>query len=170
MRQITLLALLIVGLVLLAPVASAVSPDPDNASGIDLHSNTVVESLVTGVSDITSGNTVQVGPFGGIFRGAVSVEQATQTVDGTTGTQIYTGACVLEGVNFVPDTADDYIEIYNGTSRGTHANCLLDIQGHTADDSKAVNDWTVECTTGIYAFIGASGSAQVRYRIEDQSE
>ena len=166
MRRFLFLALLMAGLVLSAPYAHAVSPDPDNSSGIDLHSNAVVEGLAVGIADTTSGNTVQVGPVGGLFDGAVSVEQAFGRNATTT---IYSGACVLEGVAFTPDTADDYIELYDGTARGNRTNCLLDIQGHTADDTKIISKWPIECTTGLVAYT-TDGVAQVRYRIEDQSE
>ena len=160
------LTLLIAGLVLIPAMGfCTVAPNPDNAAGIDAHSNTVVEGLVVGVSDITSGNTVQVGPVGGIYAGAESVEQAAGAA---ATTQIYTGACVLTGANFVADTAADYLELYDGTARGTWANCLLDIQGGVANDSKNVA-WPIEITTGIVAYT-SDGVAQVRYRVEDQSE
>lgn len=162
-KRFLVLALLMAGLAVVAPMAYASDSDPDNAAGIDVHDNEVVESLIVGVSDTSSGNTIQVGPIGGVFEGAVSVEQAS----GTT-TQVYTGACALEAVNLVAESAGDYIEIYDGTSRGDYTDCILDIQEATADDSKCV-DWCVEMTTGIYAYM-SGGVAQIRYRIEDQSE
>lgn len=168
MRKYIILALLIAGLVGFTPMVGAtVAPNPDNADGIDLHSGTVVEGLVVGVSDITSGNTIQVGPMGGIYEGAGSVEQVA---GGNSGTQVLTGAGVFTGVTFTPNTADAYIEFYDGTSRGTWANCLLDIQGHVADDTKPPWKGAIEITTGIYAYMGSDGVAQVTYRIEDQSE
>lgn len=167
MKSLFILTLLIAGLVIFPAMGYAVSPDPDVASGIDAHSNTVAEGLVVGVSDITSGNTIQVGPVGGIYKGADSVEQAGETTDGSI-TQIYTGASVLTGVNFVADAAGDFIEIYDGTSRGDYTNCILDVQNGVANDSQPV-EWPVEMTTGIAAYV-SGGVAQVRYRIEDQSE
>lgn len=167
MRKYLVLALLIAGLACFAPLAGAVSPDPDNAAGIDLHSNTVVNGLVIGVSDTTSGNTVQVGPVGGIYEGSASTYSGNRNSTGG-GAQAYTGAAVLVDVAYTPAVADGTLEIYDGTSRGDHTDVLLDIQGGVA---KVTVFWrgAREVDTGILARCD-SGVFQLGYRIEDQGE
>lgn len=165
-RRFLVLALLIAGLVMLAPMASAVSPDPDNSAGLDLNSNSVVYGLSTGLADTTSGNTVQVGPVGGIYSGGMSTaggsasaaaysgacvltsvtftplkgatiySAASMTTSAPTGVQVSSSAITVLGANLVTDTAGDYIEFYDGTSRGDYTTCKLDLVGGTADNSK----------------------------------
>lgn len=165
-RKYLVLALLIAGLVMFAPVASAqVAPNPDNAAGIDLHSNTVVNGLVVGVSDITSGNTIQVGPVGGVYSGS-----STSVAVEANGAQVYTGATVLTGVVLNPNAASEYIEIYDGTARGDHTTCLMDIPGGASTYGLARWDGAIQITTGIYAYSKSGNTSFVQHRIEDQGE
>ena len=159
MKKMLVLAL-IIGLAVCGNAYAAV----DTADEVDLHSNTVVENLVTGVSDVSDGNTIDVGETGGIYIDGGSVGS------GSTSGAVTTGAGVITRATFTGQTNNDYIEIYDGTSRGTYATCLADIQAGVA---KVTNNVLMHASfsTGIYVYNNdASSTWQVEYFKSDQGE
>lgn len=154
----------------------------DIADEVDLHSNTVQEGLVIGVSDISSGKTLQIGPIGGIYEGGHSA------VGGAASATAYSGACVVTSVVYNPVSADavnqgnvseqaltgqyiltgaqldttaagDYIEFYDGTTRGDYTTCLLDILGGTNTASAFYNGPPIQFNSGIYVYSSAAAGA-----------
>ena len=89
MRRLFLVALLI-GLVICPSVYAAV----DTADEVDAHSNTVVENMVMGLSDISDGNAVDVGETGGIYIDGGSVGSGCPSAAVTTGAGVITRATV----------------------------------------------------------------------------
>jgi len=136
----------------------------DTADEVDMHSNTVVEGLVTGVSDISDGNTIDVGEVGGIYIDGGTV------VGGASSAQVVTGAGVIKRISFNTQVADSFIEIYDGTSRGTFATCKADPQGHVALDVINVL-MSASFSTGIYVHSSnPSNTWQIEYIQSDQGE
>lgn len=194
MKKLLFLALLMVGVCAIPCMAVATDSDPDNADGLDIHDNTVVEGLAMAVADISSGNTVQVGPVGGVYEGSHSVTQ------GGTSVAAYSGACVLTSVTYTPsagnsvysgtasaqaisgyavvtglsvsadDGAGDYVELYNGTARGSHANCLLDVEGGTANATALYNGPPIEFSANVYAYSSTSMPFRLSYLNDDYLE
>lgn len=159
MKKYFLLALLIAGLVCL-PLAYA-----DTADEVDAHSRTVIENIVTGLSDISDGKTAEVGPEGGIYKGGGAVGS------GSISEQVYTGDAVIDWIAFTPQGADAYIEVYDGTSRGSYTAAIIDIQGSTAKNTRMSPNLNAFCDTGIYVYSSTGESTwQVGYHYEDYSE
>jgi len=186
-----LLPLLIVGLVLFTTPLYAVDSDPDNADGIDLHDNTVVKGLVNALSDISSGNTAQVGPIGGLYEGSHTVDSDSTSV------AAYTGACVLTSVTFTPMSGNavangsgsaqvvsgpvvvtglsvsiiaaggDYVELYSGTARGDKTNCKIDVEGGVATATASYEGPPLDFPGGVYAYSSVGRPFRVSYLSDD---
>lgn len=78
---------------------------------------------------------------------------------------ILTGAGVIQRVIFTPNTADDYLLVYDGTSAS--GTLLVDLQGHTADQT-LVFELGVNVATGIY--VDESNSSDCDYTVVYDSD
>lgn len=159
MKKFSLGAILLVGLLLVCSLGFAFQ-----AASVDMHSKNVIEGLVVGISDPEDGYCMGVDSTGN-----ASVKPKASSVGvavGIYGTAVYSGACEITGYELTVGTADEYAEIYDGTTRGTYATCLADPQGHTAGDVIS-RDFTAPITvsTGIYVYKSATtGILRVNYR------
>lgn len=135
----------------------------DTADQVDSHSNTVVEGLVVGISDVSSGTAAEVDSTGYIYTRPKPSVVGYATGNGR---QVYTGACQITGASFVVLTADEYVEIYDGTSRGSFTTCLADLTDHVAYTTVFWKpEAPVTISTGIYAYKSDAGSiAYIEYR------
>lgn len=169
-----------------ACVVSGVSFTPTGADSIDQGS--ISEQALTG-NYILTGAQMQpdtAGDYIEFYDGTTQGDYTTCKLDLQGGTaddtELYNGPPIEfnTGVYVYSSSGQpwsfayqnqDYLELYDGTERGTFATCKLDLKGAASEGTIVYAGAPIHFATSVYAYNSDPNSTwQIQYRIEDQGE